>query len=67
MNTADSIRAELRQAEADLADVRQRMDGYLAAHGKMPKEIAEAFAAELESAHSRVWALKAKLRTPPPR
>ena len=65
MNAAD-IRAELRAAEAALADVRQRMDAYVEGHGKMPVDVARAFAAELEAADSEVWRLKGLLRTPCP-
>ena len=66
MSAAD-IRSELRLAEADLADVRQRMDHYVDAHGKMPEDVARGFAAEMESADSKVWHYKreiGKLKAP---
>lgn len=65
--TPDEIRAALRQAEAELADVRREMDEYVEVHGCMPEPVAVAFAARLEAANSRVWEMKAALRTPVPR
>lgn len=60
--TPDETRAALRRAEAELADVRVEMDHYVAVNASMPAEVARGFAARLEAANSRIWALRAKLR-----
>ena len=63
--SVEDIRSELRAAEADLNDVRAELEAAVAdAGGHLEHDRAVGFAARLEAANSRVWACKARLRTP---
>jgi hypothetical protein len=67
VTTPDEIREAIRVAEADLQRVRRRMeeaadDG----GGALSPELAGDFEAHLARINSRIWSLKAKLRTPLP-
>jgi len=65
--TPDEVRAELREAEADLDRLRRKMDEAAdAGGGAIPRELAEDFQGQMERINSRIWSLKAKLRTPVP-
>lgn len=65
--TPDEVRAELQAAMDERARLRGEMDSEVDANGGcIDRDRAEEFTRRLEEVDSRIWAAKAKLRTPPP-